>query len=89
MQKITIANSVNFNDYPQTSQHRSENYPFFPQNKNITHRCNTRHQKPYYTANYVPSDDEEYYNQSFYQNQRPRSYNIDQPDTFEPYTREE
>ena len=37
-------------------------------------------------------DDEEYYtqpHQQFYSNQRPRSYNIDQPDIFEPYIRDE
>ena len=26
--------SVNFHDYPRTSQDQSENYPFFQQNKN-------------------------------------------------------
>ena len=65
------SNSVNFNEYPQTSQDQSENYPFFQQNKNNTQRNHIRHQTPSYTANYYPSDDEEYYNQNherFYQN---------------------
>ena len=31
----TSSNSVSFNDYPQISQDRSENYPFSQQNKTI------------------------------------------------------
>ena len=53
------SNSVNFNDYPQTSQDRSGIYPFFQKNTNNTLRNHTRHQTPYYTTNYFPSDDEE------------------------------
>ena len=84
-------NSVSFNDQPRSSQDQSENYPVFHQ-KNNTNRYITRNQPPYYTANYFPSDDREYYNQNhqqFYLSQRPRSYSIDQPDIFEPYTRDE
>ena len=60
--------------------------------KNNTNRYHTRNQPPHYTANYFPSEDKEYYNQNhqrFYLSQRPRSYSIDQPDIFEPYTRDE
>ena len=45
-----------------------------------------------YEKNPKFKDDEEYYtetHQQFYSNQRPRSYNIDQPDIFEPYIRDE
>ena len=87
----STSNSVNFNNQPRSTQDRSENYPFFQQNKNNTNKYYTRNQPSYYTAN-SSSDDEEYYNQNhqrFYTIQRPRSYSIDQPDIFEPYTRDE
>ena len=67
-------------------------YPFFQQNKKNTNRYHTRIQPPYYTADYFPSDDEEFFNQNnlrFYSSQIPRSYSIDQPDFLEPYTRDE
>ena len=60
-------NSVILNDQPQSSQDQSEIYPFFQQNKNKTNRYHNRNQPPYYTANYFPSDDEEYYNQNHQQ----------------------
>ena len=85
------SNSVNFNDHPQTSQDRSEIYPFFQQNKINTNRYQSRNQPPYRTARYFPADDDEYYNQffqRFYPSQRPRSFSIDQPDIFDPYTRQ-
>ena len=88
----STSNSVDFNNQPRSTQDRSENYPFFQQNKNNTNKYYTRNQPSYYTANSSPSDDEEYYNQNhqrFYTSQRPRSYSIDQPDIFEPYTRDE
>ena len=69
-----------------------KNYPFFQQNKNNTNRYHTRNQPPYYKTNYFPSDDEECSHQNhqqLYSSQRPRSYNIDQPDIFEPYTQDE
>ena len=88
----STSNSVNFNDQPRYSQDQSKNYPFFQQNKKNTNRYHTRNQPIFYTANYFPSDDEAYYNQShqrFNLGQRHRSYSFDQPDIFEPYTRDE
>ena len=79
------------NHEPHT-QEQSENCPFIQQNKKNTNRQHTRNQPPFYTNNYFSPDGEEYYNQNhqqFYSNQRPRSYNIDKPDIFEPYTRDE
>ena len=61
----TSSNSVNFHDYPQPSQDQSENYPFFQQNRN-------KQQTPFYTSNYLSSDDDDYY----------------QPDIFATYTQE-
>ena len=49
----TSTNSVNFPDIPRPPQDRSENYPFFQQNKN-------KQQTPYNT-NYLSSDDDNYY----------------------------
>ena len=50
-----------------------------------------RHQTPYYTSNYLSSDDEDYYqnHQQFYQNQRLHSYHVNQPNIFKPYTQEQ
>ena len=84
--------SVNFNEYPRVSQDQSEIYPFFQQNKHNRQQNKNRHQTPYYTSNYLSSDDEDYYNQNypqFYQNQRLHSYHVNQPDIFEPYTQEQ
>ena len=64
---------------------------FFNKTK-ITDKYYTTNHSPYYTAHYSPSEDEEFYNQNhqrFYTNQRLHSYNIDQSDNFEPYTRNE
>ena len=50
----------------------------------------TNNQPHQYAQNYFPSDDDEYYKQNrqrFSSNPRPRSYSIDQPDIFVPYTR--
>ena len=83
---------MNFHDQPRSSQEQSGNYPFFQQTKNNTNKNHTRNQPHYYAQNYLPSDDEENYKQNhqrFYSSQRPRSYRIDQPDIFEPYTRNE
>ena len=77
---------------PRTSQEQSGNYPFFHQNKNNTIKYHTRNQSHFYAQNYFPSDDEEYYKRNhlrFYSSQKPRSYSIDQPDIFEPFTRNE
>ena len=61
-----ISISVNFNDQPRSSQEQSESYTFFQQNKNKTNRYHTRNQPPYYTTNYFPSYDEEYYDQNHF-----------------------
>ena len=85
-----ILNSVIFHDQPRSSQDQSGNYPFFQQNKNNTNKFYTKNQPNYYAQKSFPSDDEEYYNQNrqrFYSSQRPGSYGDDQPDIFEPYTR--
>ena len=83
--------SVTFNDQPEATLDRCENYPFFQQNKNITKKHHIRNQ-PHY------SKDEEYYHQNqqrFITNQQNNNFNIDQPDPFyqqdlfEPYTRNE
>ena len=50
----TSTNSINFHEYPHPSQDQSKNYPFFRQNRN-------KQQTPYYTSNYLPSDDDDYY----------------------------
>ena len=60
--------------------------------KIIRKKYHSENQPHYYTTNCFSSVDEEYYNQNqvqFYPSQRPRSYSIDQPDIFEPYTRNE
>ena len=49
-----LSNSVNFHDNPLTSQDKSENYPTFQQNR-------SKQQTPYYTPNYLSSDDDDYY----------------------------
>ena len=68
------------------------NYSFLQQRKNNANKYHTKNQPHHYAQNYSPSDDDEYYNQNhqwFSSNQRPRFYSIDQPDIFEPYTRNE
>ena len=62
---ITSTISVNFHDYPHPSQDQSENYPFSQQNRD-------KQQTPYYTSNYLSSDNDVYY----------------KPDIFAPYTQE-
>ena len=54
------SNSVNFHDYPQISQKQSETYQFFQQKKNNIQQNRNRHQKSYYTPNYLSSDDDEF-----------------------------
>ena len=64
---------------------------FFSKTKIIDSNKN-RHQTPFYTSNYLSSDDEDYYNQNspqFYQNQRLHSYHINQPDISEPIKQEQ
>ena len=66
-----ITNSVNSHDYTRNSLHQSENYPFFQQSKN-NEQNQGKHNTPYYTPNYLSSNDDDYY----------------QPDIFAPYTQE-
>ena len=47
---------------------------------------------PYYTPNYHSSDDDDFHDQNHQQNSqnhRLQSYHVNQPDIFEPYTREQ
>ena len=84
-------NTVNFLDQPQSSQEQSEKYPFFQQN-NHTSKYNTKNQPHYYPQSYFASDDEGNYKQNhqrFYSNKKSSSYNLEQPNFFEPYTRNE
>ena len=83
------SHTVFFNDQPRDTLGRSENYPIFQQNKNMTNKHLIRFQ-PHY------SEDEEYYHQNqqrFNANQQKNQWNIDQPDPiyqpdlFEPNTR--
>ena len=57
----STSNSVKFNDYPQNSPDQSENYPFFQQNKNNKQQNQNRHKTHYYTPNYLPSDDGDFF----------------------------
>ena len=74
----TSTNSVNFYDYPNSSQDHSENYPFFQQNRN-------KQQTPYHTSNYLSSDDDDYYQPDTfatytkeYRTQKPRQNQLSQ-----------
>ena len=60
----------------------AKNYPFVRQNKNIANKHNARNQ-PHYSENYEYS----YQNQRLNTNNHHNNWNIDQPDLFEPYTR--
>ena len=64
------SNLVNFNDKPQNPTDPSENCPFFQQNKNSKQPYQNKQKAPYYTPNYLSSDDDDHY----------------QPDIFAPYT---
>ena len=66
------SNTVNVHDYPHISGDQSEICPFFQQNKKYLQQNRNRHQTPYYTPNYLSSDDD----------------NFSQPDIFAPYTQE-
>ena len=63
-------NLVKFHNYPRILQDQSENYPFFQQNKN--NKQQNQNKTPYYTPNYLSSDDDDHY----------------QPDLFAPYTQD-
>ena len=62
--------SVKFHNYPRISQDQKKNYPFFQQNKN--NKQQNQNKTPYYTPNYLSSDDNDHY----------------QPDNFAPYTQD-
>ena len=82
------ANSVKFYDYPRISQDQSENYPFFQQNKNNRQQNQNKQKTPYYTPNFFSSNYDNFHNQNhqqIFQNQRPHSYHVHQPDIFEPF----
>ena len=70
-QQTSKSNLVNFNDNPRNSTDPSENYPFFQQN-NCKQPYQNKQKAPYYTPNYLSSDDDDHY----------------QPDIFAPYTQE-
>ena len=79
---------INFNDNPRIPKDPSENYPFFQQNKHSKQHNQNKHKTPYYTPNYLSSDDDNFYDQNHqqnFQNQRLHSYHVNQPDIFEPY----
>ena len=57
----STSNSVNFKDNPRISKDPSENYPFFQQKKNNKLQNQNKHEIPYYTPNYLSSDDEDFY----------------------------
>ena len=87
-----ILTSVNFQDQPRSSQEQDGNYPFVQQRKNNANKYNTKNQPQQYAQSYIPSDDDGYCNQNYQRissNPRPRTYSIDQPDIFEPYTQNE
>ena len=65
--------SVNFQDYPRISQDKSENYPFFQQNKINKQQNQNKHKTSNYTLNHLSSDDDDFY----------------QTDVFAPYTQED
>ena len=86
------SNFVNFNDNPRIPTDPSENYPFFQQNKSSKQPYQNKHKTPYYTPNYHSSDDDDFHDQNpqqNFKNQRLHSYHVNQPDIFEPYTREQ
>ena len=85
-------NFVNFNDDPQNPTDPSENYSCVQQNKNSKQPFQNKQKTPYYTPNYLSSDDDDFHDQNHQQhfrNQRLHSYHVNQPDIFELYTREQ
>ena len=86
------SNFVIFNDNPRIPTDPSENYPFFQKNKNSKQPYQNEQTTPYYTPNYHSSDDDDFYDQNHQQNFQNRglhSYHVNQPDIFDPYTREQ
>ena len=59
-------NYVNRSKTTKPSNMNSQKLLIFAESKkkNSTKRYHTRNQPPYYTTNYFPSDNEEYYNQN-------------------------
>ena len=94
MSKCTTTNLKlsKFHDQPRSSQEQDGKYSFFQHRKNNANKYHTKNQPHHYAQNYFPLDDDEYYNQNhqrFSSNSRPRSYSMDQPAIFEPYTQNE
>ena len=80
-----------FNDQSPATMNRSENHPFFQQNKNMTNKHHTRNQPQFLEG-------EDYFSQNqqqFSTNPQNNNRNIDEPEpiyqpaSFEPYTRNE
>ena len=65
---------------------------FFNKIKKIKNHRKYKQKTPYYTPNYHSSDDDDFHDQNHQQksqNHRLQSYHVNQPDIFEPYTREQ
>ena len=65
---------------------------FFNRKKNSKQPYQNKPKTPYYTPNYHSSHDDDVNDQNhqqIFQNQRLHSYHVNQPDIFEPYTREQ
>ena len=62
------SNFVNFNDKPRNLTDPSENYPIFQQNKNSKQHYQNKQKTPYYTPNYLLSDDADFHDQNHQQN---------------------
>ena len=87
-----ILNSVNFHDQPRSSQEPNGNYPFFQQRKNNASNYHTKKSTSSLRTKKISIGPWWNYNQNhqrFSSNQRPRAYRNDQPDIFEPWTRNE
>ena len=83
-----IIKSVSFDDTPRVPKDPSENYPFFQQKKHSKQHIQNKHRAPYYTPNYLSSDDDDFYDpnhQQIFQNQRLHFYHVNQVDIFESY----
>ena len=88
----STSNFVNLKDNPRIPTDPRENYPFFQQSKNHKKPYQYKQKTPFYTPNYHSSDDDDFHDQNHQknsQNQRRQSYHVNQPDIFEPYTREQ
>ena len=58
----------------------------------VNNHTKKKQRTPYYTPNYHSSDDDDFHDQNHqqtFQNQRLQSYHVNQPNIFEPYTRQQ